>query len=120
MKNEKTNPLTVASRPVVARYIIVDDECRQSGRHLASRFEVAHGDNPDGKDWEPWWRHTGGVMGGAMSFENAYISIYAKYHDKHARDLSVGEECEATFALSGEKRVYTVVRVDDGERPEHA
>jgi hypothetical protein len=88
------------------RFIVANEECMESGRRLAS-------------EGDPWWRHSGGLMGGAMSIGNAYISVYPAYDgEKRPDDLEVGESLSATFRLSGESSTYDIVRVDDGPRPE--
>lgn len=51
------------------------------------------------------------VLGGPVPLENAYVSSYAAYETKHARDLEVEEGCWANYSLSGSKGRYFVVRV---------
>lgn len=51
------------------------------------------------------------VLGGAVSLDNVYISAYASYEGKHARELELEEGCWANYSLSGSKGRYFVVRV---------
>ena len=53
------------------------------------------------------------VLGGAVSEDNAFVQLYASYHDKHYLDLKVGESCLATFKMSSQTPVvHKVVRVE--------
>lgn len=53
------------------------------------------------------------VLGGPVSEDHVYLSIYAQYEDRRHTDLDVDEWCHCTIRLSGEKGAYTVVRIAD-------
>jgi hypothetical protein len=57
------------------------------------------------------------VLGGAVTINNVFVSIYGTLVGGPAPDkLAVGDSCKKRYALSGQKpTVYTIVRVDDAE-----
>lgn len=54
---------------------------------------------------------TAGLMG-TLGEDNVYITTYAKYQDRHAHDLEVGQHCTAWFNLSGTSSAYEIYRVE--------
>jgi len=54
---------------------------------------------------------TGGVFGGTVTDENAYIRIYGVFDGKMPIELRVGERTLGVYRLSGQRGEYEVVRV---------
>lgn len=58
--------------------------------------------------------NTGGVLGGAVGIDNAYIYIYPSIPKDEMRrpaTLSLGEQLPVRYSLSGESSAYLIVRV---------
>lgn len=59
------------------------------------------------------------VLGGVVSGDNVYISLYAKVCDGHKRiaDLEIGESTQCEYNMNGVNGAYLVVRQPDTYRP---
>lgn len=72
-------------------------------------------DTSDGRptydeDFDPPRCTSAGVTG-VLELGNCYLTAYAAYLDKPHTELDINEATRANFSLSGESKIYEVIRI---------